>query len=148
MLADPNATLGQVNFMSTLDQGVSSMTLTEGSLGITAGTGPEIRDTNVAYQPFSNTAVLFNPQLNQVSLIDPVRLQRLQIIPTAPASGPATNGIGIVNVPGGTGTVPLSIFGALAVDAATNTALVVNSGSNNISVVTLGTNIKPVQLSR
>ncbi len=146
MLADPNATLGQVNFISTLDQGVSSMTLTEGSLGITAGTGPEIRDTNVAFQPFTNTAVLFNPQLNQVSLIDPVRLQRLQIIPTAPASGPATNGIGIVNVPGGTGTVPLSIFGALAVDAATNTALVVNSGSNNVSVVTLGTNIKPVHI--
>jgi DNA-binding beta-propeller fold protein YncE len=146
MLADPNATSGQVNFISTLDQGVSSMTLTEGSLGITAGTGPEIRDTNVAFQPFTNTAVLFNPQLNQVSLIDPVRLQRLQIIPTAPAAGPATNGIGIVNVPGGTGTVPLSIFGALAVDAATNTALVVNSGSNNVSVVTLGTNIKPVHI--
>jgi YVTN family beta-propeller protein len=146
MLADPNATSGQVNFISTLDQGVSSMTLTEGSLGITAGTGPEIRDTNVAFQPFTNTAVLFNPQLNQVSLIDPVRLQRLQIIPTAPAAGPATNGIGIVNVPGGTGTVPLSIFGALGVDAATNTALVVNSGSNNVSVVTLGTNIKPVHI--
>jgi YVTN family beta-propeller protein len=146
MLADPNATAGQVNFISTLDQGVSSMTLTEGSLGITAGSGPEIRDTNAAFQPFTNTAVLFNPQLNQVSLIDPVRLQRLQIIPTAPAAGPATNGIGIVNVPGGTGTVPLSIFGALAVDASTNTALVVNSGSNNVSVVTLGTNIKPVHI--
>ena len=118
MLADPNATWAQVNFISTLDQGVSSMTLTEGSLGITGRPPrPEIRDTNVAFQPFTNTAVLFNPQLNQVSLIDPVRLQRLQIIPTAPASGPATNGIGIVNVPGGTGTVPLSIFGALAVDA-------------------------------
>ncbi len=146
MLADPNATSGQINFISTLDQSVSAMTLTEGSLGITPGTGPEIRDTNVAFQPFTDTGVLFNPQLNQVSLIDPVRGQRLQIISTAPAGGPATNGIGSVNVPGGTGTVSLSIFGALAVDASTNTALAVNSGSNNVSVVTLGTSIKPVHI--
>ena len=58
------------------------MQLSQGSLGTTAGTGSEIRDTNVAFQPFSNTGVLFNPQLNQLSLIDPARLQRLQIIPT------------------------------------------------------------------
>jgi DNA-binding beta-propeller fold protein YncE len=143
VIADPNATTGQVNFISTLDQSVTSMTLTQGSLGTTVGTSPEIRDTNVAFQPFSNTAVLFNPQLNQLSLIDPVRLERLQIIPTL------GTGIGTVNVPSGSSApTPLSIFGALAVDASTNTALAVNSGSNNISVLTLGTNLKAVHIEQ
>jgi len=45
-------------------------------------------------------------------------------------------------------TLAVSIFGALAVDASANTALAVNSGSNNISVITLGTNIKPVHIEQ
>jgi DNA-binding beta-propeller fold protein YncE len=142
VLADPNATSGQVNFINTLDQSVTAMTLTAGSLGTATGTSQEIRDTNVAFQPFTNTAVLFNPQFNEVSLIDPARLQRLQIIPTL------GTGVGTVTVPGGTGTAPLTLFGALAVDPSTNTALAVNSGSNNISVVTLGTSIKPVHIEQ
>jgi DNA-binding beta-propeller fold protein YncE len=142
VIADPNATAAQVNFIDTFDQSISSMTLTQGSLGTTAGSGFEKSDTNVAFQPYSNTAVLFNPQLNEISLIDPVRLQRLQIIPTL------GSGVGTVNTPGGTSApVPLPIFGALAVDASTNTALVVNSGSNNISVLTLGI-IKPVHIEQ
>ncbi len=145
MLADPNATAGQVNFINTLDQSVSALTLSQGSLGTTPGTGFEIRDTSVAFQPFTNTAVLFNPQLNQVSLIDPVRLQRLQILSTIP-SGATVNGIGTVTV--SSGPSPLTIPGALAVDASANTALAVNSGSNNISVITLGTNIKPVHIEQ
>ena len=146
MLADPNATVSQVNFISTLDQSVSALTLSLNTVaGSTATTAaPEIGDTSVAFQPFTNTGVLFNPTLNQISLIDPVRLQRYQIVSTAPTGGPPTVGIGSVPAPGGGGT--LSIPGALAVNASTNTALVVNSGSNNISVVTLGTNIKPVHI--
>jgi DNA-binding beta-propeller fold protein YncE len=145
MLADPNATSSQVNFISTLDQSVSALTLTQNTVaGSTATTtAPEIGDTNVAFQPFTNTGVLFNPSLNQISLIDPVRLQRYQIVSTAPTGGPPTVGIGSVPAPGG-GT--LSIPGTVAVDASTNTALVVNSGSNNVSVFTLGTSIKPVEI--
>ncbi len=142
MLADPNSTSSQVDFIDTLDQSVTAVQLSQGSIGITAGTGPEIRDTNVAFQPYSNTAVLFNPQLNQVSMIDPVRLERLQIVATN------QNGIGMVNVPSsGSTTTPLSLFGALAVDATDNVALAVNSGSNNISVLTLGP-IKAVHIEQ
>ncbi len=142
MLADPNATTSQVDFIDTLDESVSSVQLSQGSIGITAGTGPEIRDTNVAFQPYSNTAVLFNPQLNQVSMIDPVRLERLQIVATN------QNGIGTVNVPSASSTTtPLSLFGALAVDATDNVALAVNSGSNNISVLNLGA-IKAVHIEQ
>ncbi len=142
MLADPNATSSQVNFIDTLDETVSSVQLSQGSIGITAGTGPEIRDTNVAFQPYSNTGVLFNPQLNQVSMIDPARLERLQIVPTN------QNGIGTVNVPS-SGSTPtaLSLYGALAVDAPNNVALAVNSGSNNISVLNLGP-IKAVHIEQ
>src|SRR5580704_6885127 len=98
MLADPNATVSQVNFISTLDQSVSALTLSLNTVaGSTATTAaPEIGDTSVAFQPFTNTGVLFNPTLNQISLIDPVRLQRYQIVSTAPTGGPPTVGIGSV----------------------------------------------------
>jgi len=142
MLADPNATSSQVDFINTLDQSVSSVQLSQGNFGTTAGTGPEIRDTNVAYQPYSNTGVLFNPQLNQLSLIDPSRLERLQIVPTG------QNGIGSVNVPsGGSTPTALSLYGALAVDATNNVALAINSGSSNISVMNLGP-IKAVHIEQ
>jgi DNA-binding beta-propeller fold protein YncE len=151
MLANPQADgqLGgaQIQFISNLDQSTSAIALTQGSLGTTTTTTPELGDTNVAFQPFSNSGVLFNPQLNQISLIDPARLQRLQILPTAPAGGPATNGVGSVPAPSGSVNPTLPINGALAVDASTNTALAVNSGSNNISVVPLG-NIKPVHVEQ
>jgi DNA-binding beta-propeller fold protein YncE len=143
MLADPNATSSQVDFINTLDETISSVQLTEGNVGTTAGTGSEIRDTNVAFQPYSNTGVLFNPQLNQVSMIDPVRLQRYQIVSTG------QNGEGSVNVPGATSSTPTSLplFGALAVDSTHNVALAVNSGSNNITVVNLGA-IKAVHIEQ
>ena len=143
MLADPNSNLAQVTFLNTLDQSLASILLNQDVVlgGSTTGAAGEIGDTNVAYQPYSNTAVVFNPHLNQISLLDPARLARIAIVPT---NG---TGIGTVNVPSG-GSTPnaLSIPGALAVDATNNVALAVNSGSNNISVVHLGT-IKPVEIS-
>ncbi|MBV9885030.1 MAG: hypothetical protein JO119_00635 [Acidobacteria bacterium] len=143
VLADPNSTIAQVTFLNTLDQSLSSILLDQNVIlgGSTTGAAGEIGDTNVAYQPYSNTAVVFNPHLNQLSLIDPARLARIQIVPT---NG---TGIGTVNVPSG-GSTPnaLPIPGALAVDATNNVALAVNSGSNNISVVHLGT-IKQVEIN-
>jgi DNA-binding beta-propeller fold protein YncE len=142
MIADPNATTSQIDFINTLDQAVSSMTLTAGSIGSNTTNAVEIRDTNVAFQPYSNTAVLFNPQRNEISLIDPTRLQRFQIIPSG------GTGLGSVSVPSGTSTPnSLPLTGALLVDPATNLALAVNSGSNNISVLSLGA-IKPVHINQ
>ena len=117
-----------------LDQGVV--------LGGTATGAGEIGDTAVAYQPYSNTAIVLNPRLAELSLLDPARLARIAIVPTG---GGVTNGT--VNVPS-SGSTPTSlpIPGSLAVDATNNVALAVNSGSNNISVVHLGT-IKPVEIS-
>ncbi|HEY2822888.1 MAG TPA: hypothetical protein VGJ06_17715 [Candidatus Acidoferrum sp.] len=143
VLADPNSNLAQVTFLNTLDQSLNSILLAQDVVlgDNTTGAAGEIGDTDVAYQPYSNTAVVFNPHLNQISLLDPARLARIRIVPT---NG---SGIGTVNVPSG-GSTPnaLSIPGALAVDATNNVALAVNSGSNNISVVHLG-NIKAVEIT-
>ncbi|MGA2427619.1 MAG: hypothetical protein ABSH13_03885 [Candidatus Acidiferrum sp.] len=147
MIADPNATAAQVDFIDTLDQTVSSLSLDQGVvLGSTITAEGEIGDTNVGFQPFTNTAVLFNPTRNEFSLIDPVRLQRIAIVPAAPSGG-TTNGNGSVNVPNGSSQpTPLPIPGALAVDAANNVALAVNSGSNNISVLFLGNAASPTPI--
>jgi DNA-binding beta-propeller fold protein YncE len=143
VLADPNSTNAQITFLNTLDQSLSSMILAQDVVlgSTTTGAVGEIGDNNVAYQPYSNTAVLFNPHLNQFSLIDPARLVRIAIVPSG------GNGIGTVNVPSG-GSTPnaLAINGDLAVDATNNVALAVNSGSNNITFVHLGT-IKAVEIS-
>jgi len=143
VLADPNSNSAQVTFLNTLDQSLNSVSLLQDVVlgGSTAGAAGEIGDTSVAYQPYSNTAVVFNPHLNQISLLDPARLARIAIVPS---NG---NGIGTVNVPsGGSTPTALPIPGALAVDGTNNVALAINSGSNNISVVHLGT-IKPVEIS-
>lgn len=117
VLADPNANFSQISFLNLLDQTTSSLSLSN-------GTAPEIGATAVSYQPYSNIAVSVNPQLNQLSVLDPVRPQRLATIST-----------------GGTGSA------AVVVDPATNLALVANTTSNNISVVSLGS-IKGVHVSR
>ena len=143
ILADPNSTGAQVTFLNTLDQSLTAMTLNQDVVlgSTTTGAAGEIGVNNVAYQPYSNTAVVFNPHLNQFSLIDPARLARIKIVPSG------GTGIGTVNVPSG-GSTPnaLPINGDLAVDATNNVAFAVNSGSNNITFLPLGT-IKAVEIS-
>ena len=146
LMADPNANAIQLNFLNTLDQAITPLTLQQGVVlgGSTTGAAGEIGDTAVAYQPYSNTALVLNPRLAELSLIDPsaARLARIAIVPTG---GGVTSGT--VNVPsGGSTPTALPVPGSLAVDATNNVALAVNSGSNNISVVHLGT-IKPVEIS-
>jgi len=143
ILADPNSTGAQVTFLNTLDQSLTSMLLDQDVVlgSPPSGAAGEIGDNSVAYQPYSNTAVVFNPHLNQFSLIDPARLARIRIVPSGGI------GIGSVNVPSGSSTPnALPINGDLAVDAANNVALALNSGSNNITFVHLGT-IKAVEIS-
>jgi DNA-binding beta-propeller fold protein YncE len=143
VVADPNASFGQISFISTLDEGVTSLSLSVGSFLTTGGSAPEVGATWVAVQPFTNVAVSFNPSLNQVSFIDPEKPQRLAL-PT----GTGQTAIGSYNVAGTTVTVT----GGLAVDPATNLALVVNSGSNSLVAISIGdtptVKIKPVHISQ
>lgn len=116
--ADPNASSGQIGFISSLDQSTSSLTLVQGIPPGPTG-APELGARFVAYQPYYNVAVSFNPQLNQVSFLDPVGLKR--IAPAVPT--------GQVAIPSGTGA-PTNVFGALAVDPQRDLVLVANAGSS------------------
>ena len=76
VLAAPNATFSQISFIDPKSQSVSSMSLFSEETG-PASTGlPELGAAEVAFQPFTNTAVSFNPKTNEVSLLDPSPLAR------------------------------------------------------------------------
>jgi hypothetical protein len=154
VLADPNTTSSQITYIDTQSESVSSMTLFANTTGQVSTGSPELGATAVAFQPFSNTALSFNPKAGppsgqnptgQVSLLDPSLLQRAAIVNTnqvglatiCAANCPSTN----------TNAVNVTIPGAIAVDSANNLALVVNSGNDNISVLQLGT-IKTVHIER
>ena len=142
VLADPNATSSQITFIDPQSQSVASMTLFAGATGQVGTGSPELGADDVAFQPFSNTAVSFNPKLNQVSLLDPALLQRAAIVSTG------QNGLATVCAANCTSTTPanVSIPGALAVDSVDNLALVLNSGSDSISFFQLSKNIKAVHI--
>jgi len=145
VLADTNTTFGQIAFLDPQSQTVTSMTVFAGAIGQVSSGSPELGATNVAFQPFTNTAVSFNPALNQVSLLDPTALQRLGIIDTnqtAAASVCAAN-CGSTTPP----PTNVSLTAAIGVDSVHNLAFAVNSGSGNVSVFKLGT-IKPVHIQQ
>jgi len=144
VLADPNVTFSQISFLDPQSETINPMTLFVGTTGQVSTGSPELGATDVAFQPFTNTVVSLNALRNEVSLLDPAALQRLQIIPTSPQTATAT-----VCAANCTGTTPtnVSLSGAVAVDSIHNLALVANSGSNSISVIKLGI-IKAVHIER
>jgi DNA-binding beta-propeller fold protein YncE len=145
VLADENVTFSQISFLDPQSQSITSMTVFAGAVGQVGSGSPELGATNVAFQPFSNTAVSFNPALKQVSLLDPTALQRLAIVSTGQN---ATASVCAANC--GSTTPPptnVALAGALGVDSVHNLAFAVNSGSSNISVIRLG-NIKTVHIQQ
>jgi DNA-binding beta-propeller fold protein YncE len=184
-LADANATGSngpQINLINNLDQTVSSIsffaTCTFYTATLPCANSAELLGTaDVAWQPYSNAIVSYNPGINQVSISDPVSARRyafvcnppLQPPPPAPpvpclvnpqnASDQATfnsettlPGTGTTKLAVTNGTTnSLTLFGGIAVDPATNQAFVVMSGSSQIDIINLGpspTNqLKAVQIT-
>lgn len=165
-IADANATGNngaQINLLSGLDQSTSSILFSPDCTAFTTTCSvgsPELLPTaDVAWQPFTNSLVSYNPHLNQVSVSDPVSHRRYafacasssacQVNPIVPSqitlSGTGTATLAVQN---GT-TNSLNLFGGLAVDPVTNQAFVVKSGSGAIDVVDLGgaAPIKPAHIS-
>jgi DNA-binding beta-propeller fold protein YncE len=163
-LADANATGRngpQINLINDLDQSISSIsyfaTCTFYTTTLPCADSAELLGTsNVAWQPYSDAIVSYNPQLNQVSISDPVSQQRYAFVCNVPANSCLTNpqnptqqstfntqttlpgtGTATLTVANGT-TNSLTLFGGIAVDPATNQAFVVMSGSSQIYVVNLG----------
>src|SRR5579859_194801 len=181
--ADSTGTTGpQLFVVNNLDQSVSAIAFQNGCTlyYVTAPGcqgGPELLGTaDVAWQPYSNAIVSYNPGINQVSVSDPNTARRYGFAcelktttaagcivdpgaeiknggPHCLASQGATlstctqqyqnqitlqgTGTALIKVTNGT-TGNLTLWGGLAVDAATNQALVVMSGSGQIDVVNLG----------
>ena len=174
-IADANATGNngpQIDLLNSLDQSISSITFHAGCTVYSSSCvgAPELLGTSsVAFQPYSNMLVSYNPQQNQVSISNPVNQSRYalvcksaaacQIDPlitsqvTLAGTGPAclTIPVGGTCANGGQPPNELSLFGGLAVDSATNQAFVVQSGSSSIQIVDLGptssTKLKPVEIT-
>jgi DNA-binding beta-propeller fold protein YncE len=136
VFADPNATSAQIGFISSLDQSISSLTLSVDSFGTTIGGAPETGARFVAYQPYNNVAVSFNPSRDEISFLDPSGLTRIvhalktnqKAIPCSPAT----------TMPPCSATTLPNIFGAMAVDPQTNLVLVANAGSNTLTYLDMG----------
>jgi DNA-binding beta-propeller fold protein YncE len=165
-LADANATGGstdtaQINLLNDLDQTISSITFSANCTFYTTtlpcSDSEELLGTaDIAWQPYSNAIVSYNPGLNQVSISDPVSLRRYAFVcnttPSSCLTNPQTPAqqstfTGQITLPGtGTATLTvnngttnsLTLFGGIAVDPATNQAFVVMSGSSQIDIIALG----------
>ncbi|HEY6944831.1 MAG TPA: hypothetical protein VI431_06800 [Candidatus Acidoferrum sp.] len=177
VMADANSTGLQLDLLNSLDQSVSSVGFTAACTAFVspcAGAPELLATTGVAWQPFTNAIVSYNPKQNQVSISDPVSRQRYAFaceIKPAPApqsciTNPMTsadqqnflnqitlNGTGTstLSVQNGT-TGSLTLFGGVVVDPATNQALVLMSGSGTLDVIDLGgpgtaTPLKPTHIS-
>lgn len=148
--ADFNQASAQIGFISTLDQTLTSLTLSAGSCnGCTPATpnAPERGFRAVSFDPFTNVLIAFNSSENsdtnsagnEISLINP--------------GGPAPNGgtnapyriiAAIDTGQTGTGsytptgqTTPVPVFGAMAYDPKTKFILVANAGSNSLTFMNL-----------
>ncbi|GAC1675020.1 MAG: hypothetical protein PVS2B2_09640 [Candidatus Acidiferrum sp.] len=137
VFADPNATSAQIGFINSLDQNISALTLSVDSFGTTTGGAPETGARFVAYQPYTNLAVSFNPFRDEISFLNPSGLTR--IVHALKTNQMAVPAAGV--------TILQNIFGAMAVDPKTNLVLVANAGSNTLTYVDLGAR-QPVQISQ
>lgn len=169
-MADAKATGGingrpQIDLLNSLDQSVSSISFSAQCTAFVttcASASEFVGTTDVAWQPYTNSLVSYNPDLNQVSVSDPATRLRYALA-CASSTACQVNPIVLSQITlSGTGTATLTVqngttnslnlFGGLAVDPATNQAFVVKSGSGSIDIVDLGgpgtaTPIKPTHVS-
>jgi DNA-binding beta-propeller fold protein YncE len=169
-LADANSTGTngpQIDLLNGLDQSVSSITFFADCTAFfppntSCPSSPELlATTDVAWQPFANELISYNPKLGQLSVSDPVSRKRYARIPQAgssqPPLGPSAISISVSNASTGN----LTLWGGVVVDPATNQAFVVESGQagnssamppilalpGQIEIVNLASTIKQVHIS-
>jgi DNA-binding beta-propeller fold protein YncE len=151
--ADYNASSAQIGFISTLDQSLTTLSLTAGSCQLqtcsTSG-APEIGFRSVAFDPFTNLMVAFNPSENSGSNFAGNEISLIN--PGGPAPAGSANfpsriiaaintgqvGTGSYTPSGQTAAVP--VYGPMAYDPKTRLVLVANAGSNSLTYMNLDTN--------
>src|SRR5260221_3947346 len=165
-IADANATgsnAPQIDFLNSLDQSITSIIFHAGCTFYTTtlpcSNAPELLGTSsVAFQPYSNLLVSYNPQQNQVSISNPTTQQRyafacnLSAPPPLPPTPAATSciidpktsdeqiqflaqtklngqGTSSVTVTAGGPSRGLDLFCGLAIDPGNYQGFVLQSGS-------------------
>ena len=153
--ADPNAAANaQIGFIRTLDQVVTSLSLSKGSCnGCTPNPAgvPEPGVRFVSWDPFTNVLVAYNPQdnFNEISLINPGgptssgTLGAYRIIQAIQTGQTGTGSY----TPSGS-TTAASVYGPMTYDPKTNLVLVANAGSNTLTYLDLdpGSTFKKVNI--
>jgi len=158
--ADFAAFSAQVGFISTLDQSLTSLSLSAGSCnGCTpspAG-GPENGFRSVAWDPFTDVLIAYNPGTNTTSNNSPENSISL-INPGGPTSSGITNsayriiaaiptdkvGQGSYTPPGASN--PVTVFGPMAYDPKSKFVLVANAGDNSLSYMSLDQGDKKIHI--
>jgi len=143
----------QIGFISTLDQSLTSLSLSAGSCNgctPTPAGGPENGFRSVAFDPFTNVLIVFNPGKNGPAQNSPDNAISL-INPGGPApSGSAnpayriiaavpTNQIGQGSyTPAGASTAT-TVYGPMTYDPKSKFVLVANAGDNTLTFMNLET---------
>ena len=148
--ADYNQSSSQIGFISTLDQTLSTLTLTQGSCNGCTPTppgAPEIGFRSVAFDPFVNVLIAYAPTANttpeqdgnKISLINPGGANlngstspAYRIIAATP-----TGQIGQGSYTPSGSTTPVPVYGPMAYDPKTKYVIVANAGSNSLSYMNL-----------
>jgi len=149
--ADYRATSAQIGFISTVDQSLTTLTLTAGSCSTgcnpNPGGGPELGFRSVAFDPFTDILIAYNPNENPGT--DVVGNEISLINPGGPAASGSSNFptriIAAINTGQvGTGTytptgqtAAVSVFGPMTYDPKTKNVLVANAGSNSLTYMNL-----------
>jgi len=142
----------QVGFISTLDQTLSSLSLTAGSCNgctPTPSGGPENGFRFIAFDPFTDTVIAYNPSKNTPSPGLPSTNSISLINPGGPTSGGGTTAayriitaiptthLGEGSYTPSGATTPVNVFGPMAYDPKSKFVLVGNAGDDTLSYMNL-----------
>ena len=153
--ADPNAdsvgslssSAPQLGFIRSLDQTVSSLTLTLNSCTNTAfpckpnpAGAPETGIRYVAWDPYTNVLIAYDPaeNYNLISLVNPGGLSSTtDSIPSRIMQAIATGQTGTGTLTPSGASSPVTVYGPMGYDPRTNLVLVANAGSNTLTYLDL-----------
>jgi DNA-binding beta-propeller fold protein YncE len=141
--ADPNAASAQLNFIQTLDQSVLTATLQVNACNTCPTTNPTAPETGfrfVAFDPYTNVAITFNPKdpHDEISFLNPGGpTSGATVTPyrISPAIGTGQVGTGTYTPAGA--SAPVSVFGGLAYNPNTKLVLAANAGSGTLTYFNL-----------
>jgi DNA-binding beta-propeller fold protein YncE len=148
--ADYNASSAQIGFISTLDQTLTTLSLTAGSCQLTTCStsgAPELGFRSVAFDPFTNVLVAYNPSENsgsnfagnEISLINPGGPAPVGSanFPTRIIAAINTGQIGTGSYTPSGQTAAVPVYGPMTYDPKTKYVLVANAGSNTLTYMNL-----------